>query len=78
VRAAVNPAITAVLARLVTAGPGASVTVGERHLIGQVDVVEEGDPADLLGFAADLLTLSTLLAVPSNVVIDEADFLDLG
>ncbi len=78
VRAAVTPAITAVLARLVAIGPGAAVTVGERHLIGQVDVAEDGDPADLLGFAADLLTLSTLLAVPTNVVIDEADFLDLG
>lgn len=78
VRAAVTPAITAVLGRLVALGPTASVTVGERHLIGQVDVAEEDDPADLEGFAADLLTLSTLLLVPTRVVIDEHDFLDLG
>jgi hypothetical protein len=78
VRAALAPAVTTLLARLVAVGPGATVTVGERHLIARVDVEEDGDPAALIDLATDLLALSALLPAPVEVAIDEADFLPLG
>ncbi len=77
-RALLTPAVTDVLERLVVAGPGATVVVGERHLLAHVDTVEEGDPADALPLATDLLALSALLPRPTEVTIDEDDFLMPG
>jgi hypothetical protein len=54
-RALLTPAVTEVLQRMVAAGPGAAVVVGERHLLAHVDVEEGTIPAraaagdDLLG-----------------------------
>ena len=78
VRALLTPAVTDVLQRLVAAGPGAAVVVGERHLLAHVDVEEDGDPAAALPLATDLLTLSALLPSPPIVTIDEDDFLMPG
>lgn len=75
VRAVLTPPVTLALAELVAAGPGATVTVGERHVIGRVDVEEEGDPGDLEPLAHGLLDLADRLAHADPVAIDEDDFL---
>jgi len=75
VRAALTPPVTLALARLVAAGPGAVVTVGERHVIGHVDVDEAGDPAELQPLADGLLDLAARLSDAVPVAIDEDDFL---
>ncbi|MFN2321389.1 MAG: hypothetical protein ABR510_00325 [Trueperaceae bacterium] len=75
VRAALTPPVTIALARLVAAGPGAVVTVGERHVIGHVDVEEAGDPAELQPLADGLLDLAARLSDAVPVAIDEDDFL---
>ncbi len=75
VRAALTPPVTLALAGLVAAGPGAVVTVGERHLIGRVDVEEAGDPADLEPLADGLLGLAARFSDAVPVAIEEDDFL---
>ncbi len=75
VRAALTPPVTLALAQLVAAGPGAVVTVGERHVIGHVDVEEAGDPADLEPLADGLLDVAARLSDAVPVAIDEGDFL---
>jgi hypothetical protein len=75
VRAALTPPVNVVLARLVAVGPGGVVTVGERHLIGRMDVEEAGDPADLAPLADGLLELAARLSEAAPVAIDEDDFL---
>jgi len=77
-RALLTPAVTDVLERMVAAGPGAAVVVGERHLLAHIDAAEEGDPAEVLALATDLLALSALLPRPTTVTIDEDDFLMPG
>jgi hypothetical protein len=78
VRAVLTPPVTVVLARLVAAGPGATVTVGERHVIGRIDVDESGDPADVEDVAHGLLDLAGRLSEPTPVAIEEDDFLAPG
>jgi hypothetical protein len=78
VRALLTPAITDVLMRMVSLGPGAGVVVGERHLLAHVDVDEAGDPAAVMPLASDLLLLSALLPASTAVTIDEDDFLMPG
>jgi hypothetical protein len=74
-RVLLTPAVTDVLQRMAAAGPGAGVVVAERHLLAHVDVVEDGDPADVMPLATDLLALSALLPLDPHVTIDEDDFL---
>ncbi len=78
VRAVLSPPVTLALARLVSAGHGATVTVGERHVIGRVDVDEEGDPSDLESVADGLLDVAARLSDVAPVTIDADDFLPLG
>jgi hypothetical protein len=73
--ALLTPAVTDVLQRMTAVGPGAGVVVAERHLLAHVDVEEDGDPADVMPLAADLLALSALLPRHPHVTIDEDDFL---
>ena len=77
-RALLTPAVTEVLQRMVAAGPGAAVVAGERHVLAHVDVLEDDDPAALLGLVSDLLFLCTLLPIASPATVDPGDFLDLG
>jgi hypothetical protein len=74
-RVLLTPAVTDVLQRMVAVGSGAGVVVAERHLLAHVDVAEEGDPADVMPLATDLLALSALLPSHPHVTIDEDDFL---
>jgi hypothetical protein len=78
VRALLTPAVTEVLQRMVAAGPGAAVVVGERHLLAHVDVEEGDDPTALLPLASDLLFLGTLLPTAAPAAVEAGDFLDLG
>lgn len=78
VRAALVPSVTTVLARLVAVGGGATVTVGDRHLIGRLAVDPEGDPADVAPLAGGLLALATALGALAPVAIEEDDFLAFG
>ena len=75
VRAVLTPPVTLALAQLVAAGPGATVTVGERHVIGRVDVEEGSDPGDLGTLAEGLLDLAARLTDVAPVAIDDDDFL---
>jgi hypothetical protein len=54
------------------------VVAGERHVLAHVDVVEDDDPAALLGLVSDLLFLCTLLPIAGPATVDPGDFLDLG
>lgn len=78
VRAVLTPPVTLALAHLVATGPGATVTVGEHHVVGRVDVDDDGDPGAVEPLATGLLELADGLAADAPVAIDEDDFLPLG